>query len=243
MSDASAVLKQPIISSCLCQWQRQKRQHRELGASEKKDASPEHFVPLAKIKTDMRICLSATMLHKHNHTKISPSMLSRTLTLIFMVLCLLFHNWKMALSPFQREHTSWLMFSIFSSIHVFRFHDSGISMRAIFAYFMLSWIILSRVLNGESSSCVKPVHIIQQTISFKGLLKATQPSLLSRSRPDWWQIQPAGLDMCAELVVLPLSVHSLTGGDRAPHQFCYLALGCERPSSKLAETENSGIYL
>lgn len=53
-------LKPPKISPCLCQQPRQKRQHRgDLGASEK-DASLEHYVPLGKMKTGMRICLSST---------------------------------------------------------------------------------------------------------------------------------------------------------------------------------------
>lgn len=77
----------------------------------RKDASPEHFVPLAKIKTDMRICLSAAVLDNNNHTKISLSMLSCILIPIFMVFCLLFHHRKKV--QLSRLPTDSCLYSIF----------------------------------------------------------------------------------------------------------------------------------
>ena len=97
-----------------------------------KDEPPEHFVPLAKIKTDRRICLSATTLYNNNHTKIPLSMLSRILVLISMVLCLPFHNWKMLWATLTEciPADSCLYNILFICVFV-TFHDSGISVRAL----------------------------------------------------------------------------------------------------------------
>lgn len=131
-----------------------------------KGEPPEHFVPRAKIKTDRRICLSATMLYNNNHTKISLSMLSRILVLFPWCSVYRFIIGKcckpLLQNAYQLTH-AYTIFSLYTCLSLSWLWDFC----ACVAYFIQ---ILSGIYYGDSQwsrhigSVISPLRIIRHII-------------------------------------------------------------------------------